>query len=72
MVTRKGRRRAVVGRTRPGQVLVNRGDDADARHCRIVEQGDKSVIPERCHSRMLIDLDRDLYRTRNVIERSIS
>ncbi|MCY4519278.1 MAG: IS5 family transposase [Caldilineaceae bacterium] len=56
---------------RPGYVLADRADDADDLRRFIVAQGAQPVIPGRRNRTVPIDYDRELYRERNIVERSI-
>lgn len=55
----------------PRQVLADREYDADNLRRHIAAPVGEPAIPGRRHQRVPIDYNRELYRTRNVVERSI-
>ena len=57
---------------RPSHVLTDQTYDIKPLRNFIIAQGDESVIPGRCHHKVIINHDRKLYRKHNIIARDIS
>ena len=53
----------------PGAVLADKGYDSDAFVKQVEQQGAKAVIPSRRNRKEQREIDREVYKDRNKIER---